>query len=299
MKKILLFIGLILTALVFAYCITNHSEMIERDITSRVQDRMVSGEISKDLTFAVDGRDVYLDGFVSSEQGIEKIVEDVKALDGVRAVKHNLRLLAPTPVAVYEAPDVSDSIATPVDDLSSMDVMPPELPEAQEIETPVISVTSPIQENVAMPQIEAPVEMPVMEVQEPVVLTSAKQCQDEISALVKGKKINFDSGRSAVKSSSYGLLNQIVTAMKDCDDVGLRVHGYTDSSGDAIANRRLSHSRAKSVGMYLLNNGVQQKVRVVGHGANDAIDTNETPEGRANNRRIEFEVVPASEIPNQ
>jgi outer membrane protein OmpA-like peptidoglycan-associated protein len=128
--------------------------------------------------------------------------------------------------------------------------------------------------------------------------TAASQCQAKISSLVSNKKINFETGRANVKSNSLGLLNQIASAMKNCRDAGLLIHGYTDSSGDANANRRLSHSRAKAVGLYLLNNGVTQKIRVFGHGANDPIADNNTDAGRAQNRRIEFEVVPTAKIPN-
>jgi len=67
---------------------------------------------------------------------------------------------------------------------------------------------------------------------------------------------------------------------------------HTDSTGDAGANQLLSQNRAESVRNYLVGKGVSNtRLQAVGYGQNDPIDTNETDEGRQNNRRTEMRIL--------
>ncbi|HEC09331.1 MAG TPA: OmpA family protein, partial [Acidimicrobiales bacterium] len=70
------------------------------------------------------------------------------------------------------------------------------------------------------------------------------------------------------------------------------VEGFTDSQGDAAANQRLSEARAQAVVDYLVSQGVSPDVlRASGNGESRPVASNDTAEGRAQNRRIEFNVV--------
>lgn len=119
---------------------------------------------------------------------------------------------------------------------------------------------------------------------------SSTECESEIASLVAGKKINFETGVAKIEKASLPLLDTIAKTMSGCADVALHIHGYTDNVGDPEMNKKLSHSRAKSVGLYLLKQGIRQRVKIFGHGVDQPIADNGTEEGRTANRRIEFTV---------
>jgi outer membrane protein OmpA-like peptidoglycan-associated protein len=77
--------------------------------------------------------------------------------------------------------------------------------------------------------------------------------------------------------------------MKDNAALKLEVGGHTDSDGDAAKNLALSQARADAVKKALVDQGVDAaRLTTKGYGATKPIDLNTTPEGKANNRRVEF-----------
>ena len=69
------------------------------------------------------------------------------------------------------------------------------------------------------------------------------------------------------------------------------VAGYTDSVGSAEFNQKLSEDRAAAIKAYIVSHGIgASRVQSVGHGKNDPVADNGTDEGRARNRRVEFQV---------
>ena len=80
--------------------------------------------------------------------------------------------------------------------------------------------------------------------------------------------------------------------LKDYSDVSVEISGHTDSTGDDQANQLLSEARANSVVNYLTANRIQaSRVQTIGRGSSQPADTNETAEGRQNNRRIEMRII--------
>jgi outer membrane protein OmpA-like peptidoglycan-associated protein len=74
--------------------------------------------------------------------------------------------------------------------------------------------------------------------------------------------------------------------------VEIEIAGHTDSRGSEDYNRRLSQGRTQAVVDYLISQGIApHRLRAVGYGESRPIDTNDTEEGRAKNRRVEFTVV--------
>ena len=72
----------------------------------------------------------------------------------------------------------------------------------------------------------------------------------------------------------------------------IEIRGHTDAKGSDSYNQRLSENRAKAVADYLLSKGINEKrIQSKGYGKSLPIDTNDTEEGRANNRRVEFKIV--------
>ena len=101
--------------------------------------------------------------------------------------------------------------------------------------------------------------------------------------------INFDVDKSTIKPESMGTLNMIVQIMKDNPDLKFDVEGYTDNTGNPAHNLTLSDASANAVKTQLIAMGVSaSRLTAKGFGETKPISDNNTSEGRANNRRVEF-----------
>jgi len=102
--------------------------------------------------------------------------------------------------------------------------------------------------------------------------------------------ILFDVNSATVKAESYGTLKEIAGVLKDNAAVQVRIVGHTDSDGDATANVALSQKRAAAVKEALMREfGIDgARLQTDGKGAAQPIAPNETPTGKAQNRRVEF-----------
>lgn len=117
----------------------------------------------------------------------------------------------------------------------------------------------------------------------------AASCQTALNASVTVEKIQFRSGRAAIERASIVLLDRLAGLLKRCPDAKAEIGGHTDNVGAEAANQTLSQRRADSVAAYLKKAGVPgARLSAVGHGPSNPIASNETEEGRAENRRIEF-----------
>lgn len=106
------------------------------------------------------------------------------------------------------------------------------------------------------------------------------------------EQIHFAYDSSDILPDSYPILDEIVSILLSHPRMELRIEGHTDSSGSARYNLRLSDERAGSVRSYLIRAGIGASRTVsVGHGEESPIETNETADGRAANRRVEFHIV--------
>ncbi len=103
------------------------------------------------------------------------------------------------------------------------------------------------------------------------------------------KGVNFESGSAELLPEAIAILEQVIPGLKDNPEVVIEIRGYTDSQGSAAANQRLSERRAQNVMQYLIDRGIDaSRLRAVGYGENNPVASNDTPEGRAQNRRIEM-----------
>jgi len=101
--------------------------------------------------------------------------------------------------------------------------------------------------------------------------------------------IKFDVNKATLKPESMGPINRIYKLMKKQPDLRFSVEGHTDSDGDDDFNMELSKKRAKTVMDKLIAMGIDaSRLKYTGWGESKPIDNNNTPEGKANNRRVEF-----------
>jgi outer membrane protein OmpA-like peptidoglycan-associated protein len=107
----------------------------------------------------------------------------------------------------------------------------------------------------------------------------------------------FPTGQWSLLPTAQQKLDQVATALKESPDQNIVVEGYTDSTGTVDKNQELSLKRAQSVRDYLVSQGVPaERIRAEGRGPGSPIASNATPEGRANNRRVEIVIQPRSTV---
>lgn len=119
----------------------------------------------------------------------------------------------------------------------------------------------------------------------------------EIKAAVKQlfekalQGVQFETGKSVIKTNSYAILNNVVAVMKENPSYKLYILGHTDNVGNAAKNLKLSKERAAAVEKYLETKGVNvNSVRSEGFGDTMPAYDNNTKEGKTKNRRVEFKV---------
>lgn len=113
----------------------------------------------------------------------------------------------------------------------------------------------------------------------------------------EGIKITFDSGilfdvnRDNLKDDSRAELTKLATILNKYDDTNILLAGHTDATGSDQYNLELSRRRAQSVSDYLsVQNVNSERFTVQGYGESDPIASNETADGRAQNRRVEVAI---------
>jgi outer membrane protein OmpA-like peptidoglycan-associated protein len=101
--------------------------------------------------------------------------------------------------------------------------------------------------------------------------------------------IKFDVNKATIKPESMGTINYVVKMMTDHPELKFSVEGHTDSDGEDAANQKLSEARAKSVLEAMVKLGISaDRLTSKGHGESKPMAGNDTPEGKAQNRRVEF-----------
>ncbi len=109
-----------------------------------------------------------------------------------------------------------------------------------------------------------------------------------LNTLVALEPILFASGSADIEQQSFATLDRFIEVLGS-SSTSVAIKGHTDSSGDPILNQNLSQSRARSVLNYLVAKGVEEtRLSAIGFGSSTPVADNNTEEGRALNRRIEF-----------
>lgn len=104
-----------------------------------------------------------------------------------------------------------------------------------------------------------------------------------------GRKLVFPVGLAEIQEEGARTLDEVVELLKSWPDVSIRIEGHTDNTGPELLNQTLSQERADAVRNYLIQRGIDgSRLEARGYGPSRPVASNDTPEGRSENRRVEF-----------
>ncbi len=117
-----------------------------------------------------------------------------------------------------------------------------------------------------------------------------RQRQD---VLISAHGFSFPSGQSEIQTDNFPLMNKIIRAIKIFPDSRIEISGHTDSTGGDNINQSISQARAEKVGKFLVEVGgiPKSRIKTLGYGESRPVATNKTAEGRAQNRRVEINII--------
>lgn len=128
--------------------------------------------------------------------------------------------------------------------------------------------------------------------QELASVADVQRTEDGIRVTMRDK-ILFDTGQSVLKPESRNGLLKIANVLKKYNKTEVAIVGHTDNVGSASYNQGLSERRANSVHVFLVSQGVKaSRMKTVGMGFDEPVASNDSPEGRALNRRVELHITP-------
>ncbi len=111
--------------------------------------------------------------------------------------------------------------------------------------------------------------------------------------LVMPGDVTFETNSASLDSRFFDVLDSVSLVLAEYKSTLVTVAGYTDSTGTADYNQKLSEKRATTVALYLHGRGVaQERLAAIGYGEQRPVATNSTSEGRAKNRRVEITLDP-------
>jgi OOP family OmpA-OmpF porin len=123
-------------------------------------------------------------------------------------------------------------------------------------------------------------------------LPTPEECLAGVNAALAEKKITFAPGSTDIDGDALVTIDRIAETLRDCQTVRMEIGGHTDSQGSEELNLNLSQARADSVLNGLLaRNVLVSNLIAQGYGESQPIASNETEEGREQNRRIEFRLL--------
>ncbi len=117
-----------------------------------------------------------------------------------------------------------------------------------------------------------------------------KKIQGDVS--IKFNNVFFETAKYDLKPESFPELNRLAEFIKQHPDIKVEIAGHTDNVGSVEYNLELSQKRANAVKEYLISKGVNPAQLIAkGYGESKPVATNATPEGRQQNRRVEFKIL--------
>lgn len=247
-------IPLLLGALGFAalywYAKDSKAEYIENDLNIKSVQLLKENQIGGAIINMV-GRDATLTGTVVSQERSQEIEAIISALPGIRTIDNQLE--------VAKAEVIQEEL--------KVEALQESKPESE-----------PQTEITLAPEamIDTPAEVKV-------------EIVEELLQTLDLSGITFQFASDEITQQGKLILDDVISVLSEHPEFDVAIEGHTDSVGDNEVNLNLSQLRAQSVLNYLANAGIQTKrLSATGYGASAPIAPNDTAEGRATNRRIEF-----------
>lgn len=252
----ILSLGAGLWYLLYSYVTAQKALTIQDDLNSRSGAALATQADMVNVSALANGRDILLAGTVASEQVRLQAEQITLQVNGVRDVNNTIK------IADMPAPEIAVTSEYEFRSSAKVESLPDEFPLLEE------------DQNIA-------------EIA-PQDLAAARQSIDNMDL----NNISFVHGSATLTENASSTLSEIATTLNQHKNVGLRVEGHTDNTGDPNYNLDLSTKRAQSVVDYLVAVGIEN-TRLVAEGFGDQqpIATNDTKEGRSKNRRIEFKLI--------
>lgn len=123
------------------------------------------------------------------------------------------------------------------------------------------------------------------------IIGESGTCQSEFDQYLKEERVTFKTGRADISEGSLPLLGMLASVIRNCN-VRVEIAAHTDAEGDSAINMKLSQRRAEAVRKYLVGSGVPVNfVTANGYGETQPVADNNSADGRAANRRVEFRVI--------
>lgn len=121
------------------------------------------------------------------------------------------------------------------------------------------------------------------------LVAAGGEAQSLLDKTLSNRVVEFESGSATLTPTGRAILDEMATAIKQIGTPKVQLIGHTDSQGNHQANVALSLARASSVRNYLIDKGIPaESLSAAGSGPDQPVAANDTAEGRAKNRRIEF-----------
>jgi len=137
-------------------------------------------------------------------------------------------------------------------------------------------------------------QMKIKRIREAFTQEEGKVLMDGDNLIIRLYGLSFSSGKAVIDYKYFGLLAKVRDTFKEFPGCRVVIEGHTDSLGSDKVNKRLSKERADSVRHYLIANSLvtDDEISAVGYGEAKPVASNETRQGRANNRRIDVVIIP-------
>ncbi len=248
-----LILGLIGFIALYWFTQDSKAEYIENDLNLKSNQLLKENQIGNAIV-NVDGRDATLTGAVASQSRSDEIEQIIASMPGIRTVDNQL-------VVARAEPGMTKPKVVIKPKLEPLPELEPE-PEIEVAMTP-----------------EAEIE------------TAQEEVVEELLQTLDLSGITFLFGSDEITEKGKLILNDVIRVLNEHKEFNVTVEGHTDNAGDDELNLQLSQQRAQSVLDYLSNNGIQpERLTASGFGETLPIASNDSVEGRAQNRRIEFAV---------
>jgi outer membrane protein OmpA-like peptidoglycan-associated protein len=251
---------------------------IERDITYRVESALAN----HGLAFALaepDGRHVVLTGYAPDEDAKQGAAEIAGGVWGVESLDNQLQVSVAGEDMGTSVNETGPAIGTRFESESIIPApwVDPFQDQAKSRFEHYVDYMPMISKNPLSPS-------------EPL---SIEACQEILTELMETEAIQFEVNSASITQKSLSLLDNLAETVLRCPpDAIIEVGGHTDNIGPSGYNQQLSKKRADAVAAFLLDKKVDaEKLRTKGYGDSEPIADNDTREGRAKNRRIEFKVL--------